>query len=167
MSKPTLSERMAGVGAVNLHPRMKEKRVTEVLPDMREVITDPVEQRQLIQLVEMEATWSVAEREARVMRKPIKEKIKSILGGVTKFMCGTTRVNYYVVPKHRLDDKKILKHGHTVLQTSLSSRGYMVPAGVMMAAVREMIVACTTNYPQLQLKVTPRGQEEEEDVSFD
>lgn len=167
MSKPTLSERMTGVGAVNLHPRAKEKRVAEVLPDMREVITDSVEQRQLIQLVEMEATWSVAESEAKAMRKPIKEKIKSILGGVSKFMVGSTLVNYYSVPKHKLDDKKILKFGHTTLQTFLAARGYMVPAGVLMAAVREMTVACTTSYTQLQLKVTAKGQEEEEDASFD
>lgn len=169
MTKPTLNERMAwaGVGAVNLHPQAKEKRAAEVLPDMREVITDPLEQQQLIQLVEIEATWSVAESEARAMRKPIREKIKSILGGVAKFMVGSTRVIYYSVAKHKLDDKKVLKFGHTTLQTFLAARGYIVPAGVLMAAVREMTTACTTNCAQLQLKVTVKGQEEEEDASLD
>lgn len=144
--KQSLQDRLKKIGSdgpsMDIQPKEKPKHEAEVLPEMQEVISDPKVRLQLIRLVNEDAELSVEERMIKGQRKPLKEKIKTLLGfAPTKFMCDGNRVVAFNSPRKSVDPRLLLQ------------------AGVLPS----VIAACTVVKDSYSLKITPPGGEDDDE----
>jgi len=90
-------------------PPKEEERV----PELRELIEDKAEQRQMKQMVADYLTWSRQEKEAAGRKKEISDAMKKIVGsyGISKVMVADNLVNYFNAPRSTIKAELLLSNG--------------------------------------------------------
>lgn len=130
--------------APSFAPSTRQKKEQVVIPDVSDLVTDSHDLESLRELVALHVQYGAAERAAKHQKKPVAESIKSICVdyGLTKVVCDGNKLSYYKTVRSSINEQMLLD------------------AGVSPTIIK----ACTIKTDSWQARITPPGEEEDEDV---
>lgn len=121
MAKSSLDARIKDSVGKTSHPSMvpdwnppaPPPKEEEIVPDIRELVPNPLDRNRLANLIRTSAEFGKMEKEAKTARTPVTAAIKTLLSKyqIGRAVCDGVLINYYNAPRASLSRELLLSSG--------------------------------------------------------